>query len=79
MSQFADGIVWIRIGPQPNIMGELITLAEGLGLNIANLTTKDKLFHAIKNLIGRRYFLFVLDDIWHPGLPSAQDYFNFDG
>lgn len=78
MKQFVDGIVWVRIGQQPDITGELNRLAEGLGLDISKLVTEVERYQAIKNAIGRRHFLFVIDDIWHKKLTEIQHFFNFD-
>ena len=77
MTHFPDGIIWIAMGPTPNIMGELTKIADGLGIDVTPLETAVARSRAIKNAIGQRRILFVIDDVWD--LEPVKKLFNFDG
>jgi len=77
MTHFSDGIIWIAMGRTPNIVGELTKIADGLSLDVTPLQTAAARSRAIKNAIGQRRILFVIDDVWD--LEPVRKLFNFDG
>jgi tetratricopeptide (TPR) repeat protein/DNA-binding XRE family transcriptional regulator len=77
MTQFSDGIIWITMGLTPNVMGELTKVAEGIGLNVVALKSEAERARAVKNAIGQRRVLIVIDDVWD--LIPAKQFLSFDG
>ena len=64
LAHFSDGVLWASIGPGGNALLELGRWAEALHLNKNLYPEPRELKRAVKNAIGRRKLLLVLDDIW---------------
>ncbi len=65
---FPDGIVWINLGPSPNIHHELLRIATMLNISEdkrgqpSDLPT---LSHAIHQRLAEHHLLLILDDVWN--------------
>ncbi len=64
---FKDGILWASVGPQPNIPGVFSRWGNLLGISftqMTNLGSNEAKAKAIRNAIGSRSMLIVIDDAW---------------
>ncbi|BCL83064.1 HTH_XRE and NB-ARC domain-containing protein [Ktedonobacteria bacterium brp13] len=64
---FKDGVLWAGLGPTPNMPGLLSRWGGLLGISptqMANLNNNEAWAHAIRNAIGERALLLVIDDAW---------------
>src|SRR5262249_35722294 len=64
---FSDGILWVGVGPNPNLPSLLSRWASLVGISAAQMTILggiDGLAFAIRNAIGRRKMLLIIDDVW---------------
>ena len=67
-AHFYDGILWARLGPDPDISGVLRRWGTLLNIPVAqmeHLTTCEDWLKAIRVAINNQRILFVLDDVWH--------------
>lgn len=65
--QFPDGVLWISLGPDPNVLTLLGTWASALGFSpdqLASLHDSVALGQAIRAHIGMRQILLIIDDAW---------------
>jgi tetratricopeptide (TPR) repeat protein/transcriptional regulator with XRE-family HTH domain len=64
---FKDGILWASVGPQPNIPGVFSRWGNLLGISftqMTNLGSNEAKAKAIRNAIGGRSLLIIIDDAW---------------
>jgi tetratricopeptide (TPR) repeat protein/transcriptional regulator with XRE-family HTH domain len=64
---FKDGILWASVGPQPNIPGVFSRWGNLLGISftqMTNLGSNEAKAKAIRNAIGGRAMLIIIDDAW---------------
>ena len=61
---FKDGVLWAGLGPQPDVMHALATWAEDFGHDLSELTTEAGRSQAMRDTIGQRRMLLVIDDAW---------------
>ncbi len=64
---FKDGILWAGLGPNPNMPGLLSRWGTLLGISSTQMTSlnnNEAWAKAIRNAIGTRSMLLVLDDAW---------------
>ena len=67
LTHFSGGILWARVGPQPNIFSILSRWAKLLGLSSTQrkkLTSVESLTQALRTTIGTRSLLIIIDDVW---------------
>lgn len=67
MEHFADGILWVGLGREPNIFSKLGHWAQALGIKstiVANMLTAGERVNAIHDAIGNKKYLLVIDDAW---------------
>ncbi|GHO49890.1 NB-ARC domain-containing protein [Ktedonospora formicarum] len=72
---FADGILWIGLGQKPQVFTHLSRLGLLLKLHEkerASLRTHTEWLQALRQLIGQRRMLIVIDDVWN--LEDAASY-----
>ncbi|MBA2394279.1 MAG: helix-turn-helix domain-containing protein [Ktedonobacteraceae bacterium] len=65
---FSDGVLWATLGPQPDLSTHLQRWGNLLGIkasDAANLQGCTAWIQALRQAIGARQILFVLDDFWH--------------
>jgi len=71
---FGDGILWVGLGPWPNLSGLLGRWASLLGIpatEMALLKGEEERARAIHDVIGTRKMLLVIDDAWRIEEASA--------
>jgi DNA-binding XRE family transcriptional regulator len=64
---FSDGILWVGLGPQPNVPGQLGRWGTLLGIPQASMATamsEEALATVVHTTIGTRRMLVVIDDAW---------------
>ncbi len=64
---FSDGILWVGLGPQPNVAGQLGRWGTLLGIPPASMTaamSEEALAAVVHVAIGTRRMLLVIDDAW---------------
>jgi tetratricopeptide (TPR) repeat protein len=64
---FSDGILWVGVGPNPNLSSLLSRWASLMGISatqMERLRELDEWAFAIRNAIGRRKMLLIIDDVW---------------
>ncbi len=64
---FSDGVLWVELGPGPDVPGLLRRWGALLGFTaaeMANLTNEESWARAIHTAIGMRRMLLVIDDAW---------------
>ncbi len=64
---FPDGLLWISLGPTPNIQSELLRLATVLQApenERAKVRSTEALSAYVHDLLGARRLLIVIDDVW---------------
>jgi len=64
---FSDGVLWVGLGPGPDVSGLLRRWGTLLGFTtteMANLTNEEAWARAIRTAIGMRRMLLVIDDAW---------------
>ena len=74
-ARFRDGILWVGLGPHPNVQGQLARWGKLLGIapkDIENLNSRESWARALRAAIGNRHLLLVIDDAW-----SAEDALTF--
>ena len=64
LAHFSDGVLWAGLGTEPDVMGTLNGWATALGSDVSQMVTPADRSQAVKNLIGQRRLLLVLDDAW---------------
>ncbi len=70
---FADGIVWITIGQEPNLLRLQQDLARALGAGDTVLGSVTEGKRLLKGALEARCVLLVLDDVWELEHASALD------
>jgi tetratricopeptide (TPR) repeat protein len=63
-NHFDSGILWASLGPQPDLMGALAFWARELGKNISRISTEEQRAQAVRDAIGQRRLLLIIDDAW---------------
>lgn len=66
-SYFKEGVLWASVGPQPNIPGVFSRWGNLLGISftqMTNLGSNEAKAKAIRNAIGARSMLIIIDDAW---------------
>lgn len=64
---FSDGVLWVGLGQQPNVLGELARWGRLLGVpptEVENIKSWEAWGRAIRAAIGTRRFLIIIDDAW---------------
>lgn len=64
---FRDGILWVGLGPEPNVIGLLSLWGKLLGMaehEMTSLRSGDDWAVALHALIGKRQMLLIIDDAW---------------
>lgn len=66
-THFFDGVLWVGLGPQPNILGQLGRWGAVLDITAPEVLPQSRLeawAEAIHTAIGTRHMLLVIDDAW---------------
>ena len=62
---FRDGILWAKLGPRPNVLGQLARWGQLLGVNpsqVENIKSREAWSRALQAAIGTRQILLIIDD-----------------
>ncbi|HRJ44638.1 MAG: ATP-binding protein [Caldilineaceae bacterium] len=70
LAHFSDGVLWAGLGPQPDLPSRLARWANALGLDISDRPTVEARAQAVRDAIGHKRLLLVIDDAW--GLEAAE-------
>ena len=70
LAHFGDGILWANLGTAPDVLSTLGRWAEALGGDVTHLATAPQRQQAVRDLIGQKRLLLILDDAWQ--LDAAQ-------
>ncbi len=65
---FHDGVLWVGLGPEPNIQGQLRRWGRLLGLSsgeMEKLNSREEWAIALRTTIGARKMLLIIDDAWN--------------
>jgi len=62
---FSDGIIWITLGQNPNIIAHQKNILIALGKENPYIENEDNGKNQIENYIGKRHILLIVDDVWH--------------
>ncbi|MCB9154880.1 MAG: hypothetical protein H6649_12630 [Caldilineae bacterium] len=65
LAHFADGVLWAGLGPAPDVPSQLAAWATALGIDVSDLPALPARAQAVRNAIGQRRLLLVIDDAWH--------------
>jgi serine/threonine protein kinase/tetratricopeptide (TPR) repeat protein len=74
LRHFSDGILWVGLGRDPDILSRLGDWCLSLGMSSNDLTdlrTVESRAQAIRSAIGERRMLLVIDDVWAAGDAAA--------
>jgi hypothetical protein len=66
-THFHDGILWARLGPQPNVLGLFARWGQLLGVmpsQVKNLNSREAWRQALQMAIGTRRLLLIIEDAW---------------
>jgi hypothetical protein len=61
---FGDGVVWLTLGQQPDLLRVALALAAALGDNLAEYTDLQRARNRLPKLLADKKCLLVLDDAW---------------
>ena len=64
LDHFTDGVLWAGLGTQPDLLGTLAGWGDALGVDVTNRPTADGRAAAVRNAVGQRRLLLVIDDAW---------------
>ena len=64
LRHFTDGVLWASLGKAPNVMALLAIWAEALGVDVSKISDPGKRSRTVKDAIGLRRMLLVIDDAW---------------
>jgi transcriptional regulator with XRE-family HTH domain len=67
-ARFRDGILWVGLGPHPNVQGQLARWGKLLGIvpeDVENVNSRESWALALRTAIGTRHLLLVIDDAWN--------------
>ena len=64
LAHFSDGMLWAGLGPQPDLPSRLARWANALGVDVSDRPTVEARAQAVRDAIGHRKLLLVIDDAW---------------
>ncbi|HYN87245.1 MAG TPA: NB-ARC domain-containing protein [Ardenticatenaceae bacterium] len=64
LEHFRDGILWASLGPRGDILAALATWGQALGVDVTELASAAERSQAVKDAVGQRHLLLVVDDVW---------------
>lgn len=64
---FTDGVLWVSVGPTPDLYGQLITWGLALGnREIVRAKSLEEISSILSAMLRPRSFLLIVDDVWEP-------------
>lgn len=64
LTHFSNGILWASLGTAPDVLSALGRWAEALGGDVTHLPTAPQRQQAVRDLIGQKRLLLIIDDAW---------------
>jgi hypothetical protein len=64
LAHFTDGVLWAGLGPQGDAMSALTAWGAALGVDVTDQPTPQQRSQAVRNAIGQKRLLLVIDDAW---------------
>jgi WD40 repeat protein/uncharacterized caspase-like protein len=64
-SKFPDGVFWLVLGQEPNLVFGQLQLAKALGAQISNFEDEEDGRNYLRDLLVNKSCLIVLDDVWY--------------
>lgn len=63
--RFPDGVIWLRVGPEPDLTKLLSSFLQGLGEAPSTISSVDGATGHLRTLMRDRAVLIVVDDVWY--------------
>lgn len=73
LQAFSDGVYWLSVGQEPDLVDLLRQAAQALGDRTASFTEAAPAKSAVRALLAGRKALLVLDDVWTLGAAESLD------
>jgi hypothetical protein len=70
---FPDGVLWVTLGERPDLVGAQIDLLKRLGAPIEGVASTLDGVRALRDALGARRCLGVIDDVWSAAAAQAFD------
>ncbi|MEZ4730228.1 MAG: NB-ARC domain-containing protein [Caldilineaceae bacterium] len=64
LKHFTDGVLWARVGSNGDVRQQFLRWGKYLNVNMEGIVDLALLSQSLRNAIGQRHFLFILDDLW---------------
>jgi tetratricopeptide (TPR) repeat protein len=64
LDHFQDGVLWAGLGLEADVLSTLNTWASALGIDVSGLVDEAARQQAVRDAIGQRRLLLVIDDAW---------------
>ena len=64
LRHFTDGVLWGGLGTQPDVASILTRWGDALGEDISGFVSDAEKSRAVRDAIGTRRMLLVIDDAW---------------
>lgn len=62
-----DGVLWVSLGPTPDILSQLISWGLALGNEgLARVKNLEEAHHLLSAMLRQKRFLLIIDDVWKP-------------
>jgi len=76
-----DGVLWVALGPGPDVMAGLADWGRALGVDLADYTTPEARSARLTHLLRDQRRLLIVDDVWpdEHGQPTAAQPFCVGG
>jgi hypothetical protein len=71
LAHFTEGVLWAALGKDPTIEAILADWAGALGLDVSRIPEPAERAREIKNAVGMRSILFIIDDVWNEAAASV--------
>ncbi|EKU96780.1 NB-ARC domain protein [Leptolyngbya sp. PCC 7375] len=71
LARYADGVLWVTLGQQPDILTLLSTWIQALGDHSYQPITSTAASAHLRTLLADRRMLLVVDDVWNPEHAAA--------
>ncbi|MCP4428517.1 MAG: tetratricopeptide repeat protein, partial [Chloroflexi bacterium] len=71
LAYFSDGVLWAGLGKEGDALSALAGWAEALGGDVSQYAEVPARSQAVKNMIGQRRLLLVIDDAWESEAADA--------
>ncbi len=63
-SAFPDGVLWVSLGQQPNVLSELATWGRALGLDLSRVASAEEASGQLAAFVRNKRMFLIVDDVW---------------